>query len=48
MPICPNCGKKINTGTANKRKVRGTTIHKECPEERIKRIKKETHLNKIN
>lgn len=41
MPICPNCGKKVNTGTGNKKKVRGVTIHKLCPGKKSNRKKKE-------
>lgn len=40
MAICPNCGKKINKNTGNKRKVRGIMMHKECPEARIERLAK--------
>lgn len=45
MPICPNCEKKINKGTANKRKIRGTFVHKECPIDRLKRIKLKRERN---
>lgn len=40
MAICPNCNKKINKGTGNKRKVHGVMMHKECPEKRAKRLAK--------
>jgi len=35
----------VKKGTANKKKVKGTFVHKECPEERIVRIKQEKILN---
>jgi len=44
MPICPNCNKKIEMSTANRRKIHGIWVHKECPEKRIKRIKERKHL----
>jgi len=44
MPICPNCGKKIDKGTANKTKIRGIWVHKECPERRAKRIAEKKRL----
>ncbi len=39
MSICPKCEEKVNKGTANKKKIRGTIIHKECPTDRLKRIR---------
>ena len=44
MSICPNCDERIEKGTANKVKVRGTWVHKECPEKRIERMKKRKRL----
>jgi hypothetical protein len=44
MSICPNCNKRIEKGTANKIKIRGTWVHKECPEKRAKRIKEKKRL----
>lgn len=46
MPICPKCKKRVKKGTANKKKIRGTFIHKECPEERVRRIREEKRLDK--
>lgn len=37
MPICPNCKDKVSKGTANKKKVKGVFIHKECPSKRLER-----------
>lgn len=44
MPICPNCNEKINKGTANKIKIRGVWVHKECPKKRAKRIREKKRL----
>lgn len=44
MPICPNCNKRIEKGTSNKTKIRGTWVHKECPEKRAKRIAERKRL----
>ena len=48
MPICPNCNKRINKGTANKRKIKGVFIHKECPNERLERKDFERRQKKTN
>jgi len=44
MPACPNCDERVEKGTANKRKVRGIWVHKECPKKRIERMRKRKHL----
>lgn len=43
--ICPNCIKKINKGTTNRRKSNGVVIHKLCPG-RISYRKKNRDSNK--
>ena len=47
MPICPNCDERIEKGTANKVKICGIWVHKECPKKRIERIKKKKYLAAI-
>jgi len=44
MPICPSCNKRIERGTANKKKIKGTWVHKICPEKRVKRAAERKHL----
>lgn len=47
MSICPNCGNKVKQNSANKHKVKGVWIHKNCKQRRFYQVDIVYQINKL-